>query len=103
MKYCAGVRMQYIAYIFGIAAMASLFMLYQQKTRARLLVCKLIADCCWALYYLYLGAYGRHDPQPCRHLTRIGIFLPRQKEMGRQSDNPGDVYLHELGVGNIDL
>ena len=80
MKYCAGVRMQYIAYIFGIAAMASLFMLYQQKTRARLLVCKLIADCCWALYYLYLGAYGGMIPNLVGILRESVFFFRGRKK-----------------------
>ena len=57
-----------LAYIFGIGAMIALFSIYQQASRKRLLVSKLIADVCWVIHYLCLGAYGGAIP------NFVGIF-----------------------------
>jgi O-antigen ligase len=47
-----------IAQIFGAGAMASLFFLYQQSSRKRLLAGKLSADICWVVHYFLMGGYG---------------------------------------------
>lgn len=60
--------MQYIAQIFGIGAMISLFLIYQQKSRKNLIICKLSADLFWVFHYLCLGAYGGIVP------NFVGIF-----------------------------
>ncbi len=60
--------MQYIAQIFGVGAMISLFLIYQQKKRKNLILCKLCADMCWVFHYLCLGAYGGIIP------NFVGIF-----------------------------
>ncbi len=57
-----------IAQVFGIAAMASLFLIYQQKERKQLLLCKLSADICWVIYYVCHGAVGGTIP------NLVGIF-----------------------------
>lgn len=56
------------AYIFGIGAMGALFSIYQQSSRKRLIASKLIADVCWVVHYLCLGAYGGAIP------NFVGIF-----------------------------
>lgn len=60
--------MQILSWVFGIGAMAALFMLYQQTERKRLLGCKLCADVCWVVHYFCLGAYGGMVP------NFVGIF-----------------------------
>lgn len=57
-----------IPWIFGVGAMISLFLIYQQKERKKLLRCKLSADICWVIHYLCLGAYGGAVP------NFVGIF-----------------------------
>ncbi len=57
-----------IAYIFGIGAMIALFSIYQQSSRKKLLISKLITDVCWVVHYLCLGAYGGAIP------NFVGIF-----------------------------
>ena len=61
-------KLNLIAQIFGIGAMAALFSLYQQTERKRLVGAKLIADICWVLHYLCLGALGGMIP------NFVGIF-----------------------------
>lgn len=60
--------MQILSWVFGLGAMAALFMLYQQNGRKRLLLCKLCADVCWVAHYFCLGAYGGMVP------NFVGIF-----------------------------
>lgn len=57
-----------ISWIFGLGAMISLFMIYQQKDRKKLLLCKLSADVCWVFHYLCLSAPGGAVP------NFVGIF-----------------------------
>lgn len=61
-------KLQIIAQIFGLGAMASLFMSYQQTERRKLIVGKLSADLFWTAHYLCLGAYGGMIP------NFVGIF-----------------------------
>ena len=60
--------MRWIAQIFGIGAMISLFSIYQQNSRKKLIICKLCADICWVIHYFFLGAYGGMIP------NFVGIF-----------------------------
>lgn len=60
--------MELIAQIFGLGAMASLFLIYQQKSRKKLLFAKLSADVCWVIHYLCLGGIAGMIP------NAIGIF-----------------------------
>lgn len=57
-----------LSWIFGLGAMASLFLIYQQKDRKKLLLCKLSADVCWVIHYLCLSAPGGAVP------NFVGIF-----------------------------
>ena len=57
-----------IAYIFSIGAIISLFIMSQQNKKNKLLICKLIADVCWAIHYFFLGAFGGVIP------NFLGVF-----------------------------
>ena len=77
--------MIYIAQIFGIGAMISLFMIYQQSSRKRLIFAKLCADICWSVHYFCLGAYGGIVP------NALGIFREltfMQREEKRWANKP---------------
>ena len=50
--------METITQIFGIIALVCSFVIYQQKTRKRILSFKLLQDVCWLSHYLLLGAYS---------------------------------------------
>ena len=60
--------MEIIAQLFGIGAMVSLFCIYQQKDRRRLLFAKLSADIFWVIHYLCLGGFAGMIP------NFVGIF-----------------------------
>ncbi len=60
--------MKIIAQIFGLAAMVSLFLIYQQKNRKRILTAKLLADICWVAHYWCLGGIAGMIP------NAVGIF-----------------------------
>ena len=51
-----------IAQVFGIGAMISLFLIYQQKSRKGILICKLSADVFWIAHYFCLGAVAGMIP-----------------------------------------
>ncbi len=57
-----------LSWIFGFGAMASLFLIYQQKDRKKLLLFKLSADICWVVHYLCILAPGGAIP------NFVGIF-----------------------------
>ena len=42
----------------GVLGIVTTIMVYQQKTRKRMLICKLITDIVWILHYWTLGAYS---------------------------------------------
>ena len=67
-----------ISTIFGIGASVSLFLIYQQKNRSKLLLCKLSADICWIIHYFYLGAYSGMVPGTVGIFREL-IFLNREK------------------------
>lgn len=54
--------------LLGLGAMISLFLIYQQKSRKKILMCKLSADIFWILHYLSLGATAGIIP------NFVGIF-----------------------------
>jgi len=60
--------MKIFAQLFGIGAMICLFLIYQQKTRKRIILLKLCTDVCWVLHYLMLGGVAGMIP------NFIGIF-----------------------------
>lgn len=60
--------MKIIAQIFGLFAMLSLFLIYQQKQRKKILLAKLSADIFWVVHYLLLGGIAGMIP------NAVGIF-----------------------------
>ena len=54
--------------IFGIGAMICLFLIYQQKTRRKIIMLKLCTDICWVVHYFLLGATAGMIP------NFVGIF-----------------------------
>lgn len=50
--------MTILSWVFGILGMFTNILIYQQKTRKRLLLAKLGSDCCWGLHYGFLGAWS---------------------------------------------
>ena len=60
--------MKIIAQFFGLFAMLSLFLIYQQKNRKNILLAKLSADICWVIHYLFLGGIAGMIP------NAVGIF-----------------------------
>ena len=60
--------MDIVIHILGICAMLSLFLIYQQKSRRNIILCKLSADIFWVAHYFLLGAVGGMIP------NAIGIF-----------------------------
>ena len=57
-----------ITNILGFGAMISLFLIYQQNSRKKILMCKLSADIFWILHYFSLGARAGMIP------NLVGIF-----------------------------
>lgn len=57
-----------LAYLFGIGAMVSLFLIYQQKSRKGIIMSKLSADIFWVAHYFCLGAKTGIVP------NLVGIF-----------------------------
>ena len=69
----------WLSQLFGIGAMISLFMIYQQSDRKRLLCCKLSADICWVIHYVCLGAYSGAIPN-FSGIFRELIFMHRDEK-----------------------
>lgn len=67
-----------VAWIFGILAMLSLFSVYQQSTRKKLIIKKLCADVCWVIHYFCLGGYGGMIPNGVGIFREL-VFVQRDK------------------------
>lgn len=67
-----------IAWIFGILAMISLFSVYQQSSRKKLIISKLCADVSWVIHYLCLGGYGGMIPNAIGIFREL-VFVQREK------------------------
>ena len=65
------------AQIFGIGAMLSLFLIYQQKSRKKILFAKLSADVFWVVHYLCLGGYAGMIPNLVGILREL-VFIGRK-------------------------
>lgn len=74
--------MKFIAQMFGLLAMASLFLIYQQKKRKNMLAFKLSADICWVIHYLCLGGIAGMIPNAVGIFREI-IFLFRKRKSGQ--------------------
>lgn len=70
--------MKIIAQFFGIGAMISLFLIYQQKSRKNLIAAKLSADLFWVAHYLCLGGMAGMIPNAVGIFREV-IFLYRKK------------------------
>lgn len=71
--------MKIIAQLFGVGAMASLFLIYQQKSRKKILLAKLSADAFWVIHYLCLGGIAGMIPNAVG-IFREMIFLLRKEK-----------------------
>jgi len=69
--------MKIAAQVFGLGAMLSLFLIYQQKNRKRMIAAKLSADICWVLHYFFLGGTAGMIPNAVGILREL-IFLKRK-------------------------
>ena len=68
-----------VAQVVGFFAMCSLFYTYQQKGRKQILFGKLVADTCWGIHYLILGAYAGMIPNLVA-IVREFVFMQRGKK-----------------------
>lgn len=76
--------MKILAYVFGIGAMISLFLIYQQRSRKRLIAAKLSADVFWVAHYFCLGAAAGIIPN-FLGIFRELIFINRKGRRWAQS------------------
>lgn len=65
--------------------MISLFLIYQQKSRKNIILCKLCADIFWIIHYLFLGAYAGVIPNAVGFFREI-VFYNRGKR--KWADTP---------------
>jgi hypothetical protein len=70
--------MDVLVWLFGIGAMASLFISYQQRTRGGLLAAKLSADAFWVAHYFCLGATAGMIPNLVGIFREL-VFINRKK------------------------
>lgn len=68
--------------IFGFLGICSTVIIYQQKNRKALLVCKLLSDLIWFLHYLFLGAYSGAAIAAIGAFREL-VFVNREKRWGR--------------------
>ena len=66
------------SWLFGIGAIFSLYLVYQQKNRKKLLGMKLCADICWVGHYFFLGATAGMIPNFVGIFREL-IFINRKK------------------------
>lgn len=71
-------KMKIAAQFFGLGAMISLFLIYQQRTRKGILRAKLSADIFWVLHYFCLGGTAGMIPNGVGILREL-VFLNRGK------------------------
>ncbi len=71
--------MKIFAQVLGLGAMACLFLLYQQKSRRKMLLAKLGADVFWSAHYLCLGGVGGLIPNAVGILREL-IFINRKNK-----------------------
>ena len=69
--------MFWVAQVFGLGAMISMFLQYQQRKRTGIIACKLSADVFWVSHYLCLGAFSGIIP-PFVGIFREFVFINRK-------------------------
>lgn len=90
--------MKIVAYIFGIGAMLSLFLTYQQKKRRNMIAFKLFADICWVGHYLCLGGLAGAIPNATGILREL-VFVNRGKKWANSIIWPIVFILINFGLG----
>jgi len=71
--------MNLIGQLIGVVATVLCFMIYQQKSRKRILFVKMLADITWLMHYLLLSAYS--GVAICVvSITRAIVFLNPEKK-----------------------
>ena len=66
------------SWLFGLGAILSLYLVYQQKDRKKLLLMKLCADICWVGHYFFLGAVAGMIPNFVGVFREL-VFINRKK------------------------
>lgn len=72
--------MNIIVHLFGIGAMISLFLIYQQKSRKNIILCKLSADIFWTFHYFCLGAPAGMIPNLVGFFREIVFYNRNSKK-----------------------
>ena len=72
--------MSVVVQLFGVGAMISLFLIYQQKSRKNMILCKLSADIFWIFHYFFLGATAGMIPTLVGFLREIVFFYRKKKK-----------------------
>lgn len=75
--------MDIVIHIFGICAMLSLFLIYQQKSRKNIILFKLSADIFWVAHYFLLGAVGGIIPNVVGIFREIVFYNRNTKKWAR--------------------
>jgi hypothetical protein len=76
--------MNTLSWVFGIGAMASLFLMNQQKKRESMLLFKLAADVFWGAHYFCLRAIGGMIPNVVGIFREV-VYLNRRKHRWAES------------------
>lgn len=76
--------MKIIAQIFGLFAMLSLFFIYQQKSRKKIIIAKLAADIFWVAHYLCLGGIAGMIPNVVGIFREIVFINRKDKAWGNK-------------------
>ncbi len=71
--------MKIVSQIFGVGAMVSLFTIYQQNSRKKMIILKLCADICWVVHYLLLGGFAGAIPNFIG-IPREIVFMNRESK-----------------------
>lgn len=71
--------MDIIAQLIGFIGIGANIIIYQQKSRGRLLLWKLISDALWLLHYLFMGAYSAAVVAVIG-MMRESVFMNRHKK-----------------------
>ena len=91
--------MNIVAQMFGLGAMVSLFFIYQQADRKKLIISKLCADICWSIHYLCLGAYGGIVPNAVGIFRELTFIQRDKKKWASRTYIPIIFILINWGIG----
>ena len=91
--------MGWLPQLFGLGAMVCLFLIYQQKSRKKILLCKLGADICWVFHYLCLGGYAGMIPNGVGIFRELVFIQRKRKKWASRLWWPGLFILVGWGLG----